>query len=284
MTSRPVHGLGVLLCLCLFAAVAAAAEPPDAAALHARGQAQLAQADFDGALRSFRAAARAAPGNKTYAQDALVLRRVVGMRKTVARQQVNARWEKTAISLHLFYLRNDLPQEAVALDRRGLRLLANAGAEARLAEALLEAGDNEATVKLLDQPARWQRDQRHAIFHGIALARTKQYARALKVHESLRLPKNASPLLLRDAARLEAVLGREPGCAALLKRSFETTPPANLATFKAQVRAHPDFRGVAAGPTFAQAMQTASKVKPVGCSGGKDCGSCPSRGSCGGKQ
>ena len=244
----------------------------------------MARADFDGALSSFRAAARAAPKNKVYAQDALVLRRVVGMRRVVTRQQANVRWERAAISLHIFYLRSNLATEAVRLDRRGLALLTNAAAEARLAEALLESGDDAAAVKLLDAPVRWRRDERHAIFHGIALARMKQYARAFQIEKTLHLPKNATPLLLRDAARLEAVLGREAECAALLTRAFETTPPANLTTFKAQVRTHADFQRVAVGPTFSRAMQTASKVKPAGCSGGKDCGSCPSRGSCGGKQ
>ena len=284
MHSRSFRLLGVLLCLCTLAATAAAAEPADAAALHARGRTQLAQADFAGALASFRAAARAAPQREDYAQVALVLRRIVAMRKTVAGARVGPKWESTAMNLHVWYLRSGLPEEAVKLDRRGLALLANAAAEARLAEALLEAGDAPAVVKLLEADPTWNRDARHAIFRGIALARVKSYADALAIEKTLRLPAKADPLLLRDAARLHAVLGMEAACAALLVRCFEATPPANLDALKAQVRAHPDFRGVAAGPTFAKAMRTTSKVKPVGCSGGKDCGSCPSRGSCGGKK
>lgn len=282
MRSRRTFVLAFSLAL-LLPAVVQADDALSGAMLHAEGNALLAKADFDGALARYLAAARAAPGNPTFRQDALVLKRVVAQRKALDAPRRHPKWEGIAMSLHAFYLEHDLAGEAVALGRRGLKVLANGAAENRLAEALLEAGRDADALKLLTAKASWTRDVRSRIFHGVALARTARLEQASALAKSVKLPAKADPRLLRDAARLEAVLGQEARAAAWLVKAFEATPVANLPAFKASVRAHADFRRVLAGPAMTKAFATQSKQKALGCSGASDCGSCPKRGGCGGK-
>ncbi len=268
--------------MCLLPTTVLADDALNATMLHAEGKALLAKADFEGALARYLAAARAAPKSQAITQDARALKRVVAQRKALDAPKQHPKWEGIAMSLHAYYLREGLPAEAVALGRRGVKVLKNGAAEARLAEGLLEAGRHDQVMTLLAAPATWKRAERHVIFHGIALVRAGQVDKATALAKTLKLPAKADPRLLRDGARLHAVLGNETAAAALLVRAFETTPVANLPAFKKQVRTHADFGPVLAGPAMTKAMTTASKLKPTSCSGGTDCGSCPSRGKCGG--
>ena len=275
--------IAVLLCLGCLATTAWADDVPDAAALHARGAALLAEARFEAALEQFVAAAAAAPDQAAYVQDAAVLRRVIALRKVAETPEASARWERTAATLHAFYLRHRLHEEAEALDRRALATLKSAVAEARLAETLLEADRPTEVAQLLAAPAPWTRTVQHTIYRGLALARMRQYDAALQLADGLSLPADADPLRLREAARLEALLGRADTCAALLVRAFRATPTTALEAFKAQVLGCADFAGVRVSPAFVQALATPSAQKAASCSGGTDCGSCPSRGGCGKK-
>jgi hypothetical protein len=231
----------------------------------------------------FRAASLADPDTPAYAQDAVVLRRVIGLRKVAAQPESTPKWERAAVSLHVFYLRNGLHGEAEALDRRALATLQHADAEARLAETLLEAQRPAEVVALLTTEATWTRGAQHGAYHGIALARLGRYAEAVRVADGLKPAADADPLLLRDVARLEGLLGREQPCATLLVRAFQATPAADLPAFKREVQAHPDFARVKPGDVFTRALATKSAQAATGCSGGSDCGSCPSRGGCGKK-
>jgi len=273
------------LLLGLAAAIATADDAPTAAAHHVRGHALLAKADFDGALASFLAAARAAPEDAGFREDALLLKRVVDQRRALDRPERHPRWAGIATSLHAFYLQHGLLEEAVRLGRRGVATLADAAAEERLVEALLEAGSDADALAQLVSKAAWTRGARHTIFHGIALARLARFEEAAAHAKALeRLLDDADPLLLRDAARLHGLLGHEAQTAALLVRAFEGTEAARLDALKSAVRSHPDFRRVLASVAVTKALTATSRRKAPGCSGGSDCGSCPNRGGCGGKK
>ena len=284
MRARWSFLLLILTCASGLVAVAAAdEEAPDAGVLHAQGKALLAQADFDGALARFLAAARAAPADKAYEQDALLLKRVVAQRQALDRPERHPRWAGIALSLHAFYLQHGLHGEAIGLGRRGVATLADAPAEDRLVEALLEAGRDAEALQQLTSKATWTRGVRHTIFYGIALARLRRFAEAAAhATAATRALDGADPLLLRDAARLPALLGQQAPTAALLVRAFEGTQATQLDALKAGVRAHPDFQRVLASEVVTKAFAATSKQKAPGCSGGSDCGSCPSRGKCGG--
>ncbi|MDJ0522950.1 MAG: hypothetical protein QNJ90_12850 [Planctomycetota bacterium] len=283
MRSRLFILLTLLLAACVFVPPAVA-DDLGAAMLHSEGEALLARGDIDGALSRFLAAARAAPGNKVIARDALVLKRVVAQRKALDRPKRHPKWEGIAISLHAFYLKHALHGEAVKLGWRGLKELKNGPAENRLAEALLETGLNAEALKQLTSKVAWTRDQRASIFRGIALLRTGKTKEAAQVAGTIKLPAKADSRLLRDAARLQAVLGQEAATAKLLVLAFERSPVAQLEGLKAEVRAHSDFKPVMGSAVVAKAMKTASKQKTLACSGASDCGSCPSRGGCSGKK
>ncbi len=283
MVNRSVWTAVVLgACLALFAPGARGAEPApdDAAGLFARGQGLLQKGAFLEAQKSFASASRAEPKNDVYKQYALVLRRVVALRKAVAKGEPSPKWEKMVASLHGFYLRHRVLTAALELDRMAHGKLQNTESEARFAETLLECGAEVEAAEMLARPAAWKRDARHATAHGIALGRLGRVEEALVIAKRTSVPSDASALLLRDRARLENRIGHQADALAVLQRCFEATPAATLPEMKTWVRANSDLKTLAAHANFEKVMKTGSKVAAASCSGGKDCGSCPKRGGC----
>jgi hypothetical protein len=133
-----------MLALLLLAVPALAEEAaPDATKHFADGQTLLTAGDLPKALEAFVAAAKADPENKEYARQALVVRRVLALRATVAKSEPSETWEKMVISLHSFYLRNGLRDHALTLDREAHAKATSATTAALVAETLLEM-DREA--------------------------------------------------------------------------------------------------------------------------------------------
>ena len=117
MRRVPIVLVLVTLVLGLVAAGAHAESTPDAGSTHyAEGYAKLKQGQIDEAAKYFLAAARAVPTNQTYVQQALGLRKVQGLRRFVAKNELSPKWTNAARSLHLFYLQNGLASLAVEID------------------------------------------------------------------------------------------------------------------------------------------------------------------------
>ena len=135
MTTRWFSGLAAVALLAVFAAplaLQAEEEAPPAVRHFDRGMAHLRQAELDKALAAFKQASEADPSTERYAQQAMIVKRVIGMRKYVDEKPVSAKWERMAEALHVFYLQHQSHAAALALARRAHGLLKNTGSEARL--------------------------------------------------------------------------------------------------------------------------------------------------------
>jgi thioredoxin-like negative regulator of GroEL len=271
---------GSLALILLTAPAFAAKEAPDAAKLFAEGERLLANADFEGALKAFAAASRASPKNKRYQGRAMIVKRVIRARKYVETAEIDAKWEKVAISLHAFYARERLLDEALALDRKIHEKRPSATSAALLAETLLDAGKNEEARKLLAGLPKEHKDLKNRVYEGIALARLEKTDEAKKVAAGLKIADDTRPGILFDVARLRVLLGDEKGALGMLAKCLEKTPTASQAAVRDRAKACADFASIAKKPEFTVALATKSKVKVSECSGGSDCGSCPSRGGC----
>jgi thioredoxin-like negative regulator of GroEL len=260
-------------------AVPAVAET-DAAKLFSQGEKLLAKADFSGALKAFAAASKAAPKNQAYRGRAMIVKRVIRARKYVETAKVDAKWEKVAISLHAFYAREGLAGEALALDRKIHEKRPSATSASLLAETLLDAGKNEEARKLLAGLAKEHRDLQNRVYEGIALARLSKTDEAKKVAAGLTLADDTRPGILFDVARLSALLGDDREALATLAKCLERVPAASQPGLREKASACADFAKLRKDLAFAAVLKTASKVKESDCSGGSDCGSCPSRGGC----
>lgn len=280
MLRKPSTCWIVLFVLAMLAGRARAETPAEqAAAFFARGEALLAQGKIDEAASAYVAAARAEPANQRYVQQALLLRRVQGLRRYVARSDLSERWISSARSLHLFYLQSGLPAPAVDLARTAHERMANATSAGWLAEAYLEAGQNVEAANLL---APYSDASPHlAAYHAIALARLGRAEDAARVGARATVGEDAEPAYLFDAARLRALLGRHEEALDLLRTSFERTPSAALPVSRTRARTSPDLASLTALPAFEAVLKTESKVKET-CSGGSSCANCPNRGKCGG--
>lgn len=287
MTTRTFSAaIVVALLLTLALPAALRAEEPASSAAHYfdHGMDHLRKGQFEAALAAFTQASEAAPGDARYSQQAMVVKRVLGIRKYVAEKPVSAKWERMVVALHAFYLRHQSHVAALALAQRGHGLLKNASSEARLAEALLASGRDQETANLLSTKATWQRDLRHGTYYGVALARLGRANAARKLAAGLTPAKDATPTVLRDRARLDALLGDSPAALRRLQRAFAATPDSGLLAMKDSVLQCPDFASLFSTPEFQKVMQTQSGVKTTSCSGGSDCGSCPNRGGCAGRK
>jgi tetratricopeptide (TPR) repeat protein len=260
------------------------AAAPDAGARDfADGQALLAKADFDGALKAYAAAAKADTANEEYRAQYSLLRQVIKMRERIDAEKNPEKWLSTAQGLHSFYLDHSIFTEALALERQMHAKLNTAESAAALASTELQMGMNAEAAELLGGLAEDAVTPQARALLGIALARQGKTEQARSVAEKCVLPADAGPGVLWDAARLRALLGDAGEAVKLLVRSFEATPPRHLDMAKQDTKESKDFASLLASAEFAKALETASKVKESGCSGGSSCGNCPSRGSCSSK-
>ena len=136
-------------CVALAAAPAVATPTEDAAKAVATGQALLAKADFDGALKAFKSAARTDRENQEYAQQYAMLRQVARMRRDCPKERDAEKWTKMAAALRTFYHDHDLFSEALPLDTELHRRQPSAESAVLLAETQLALGMDSQTVELL---------------------------------------------------------------------------------------------------------------------------------------
>ncbi|MEN8150952.1 MAG: tetratricopeptide repeat protein [Planctomycetota bacterium] len=269
------------LILVLLAAPVFAGEEPTAKEMFDAGQASLAKGQFEDAAKAFKAAAKLEPDNKAYTGRAMILVRVLRARKYVETAEVDAKWEKVATSLHEFYVREGLLENAVTLDRKMYEGRPSARTASLLAETLLETGKNAEAEKHLAGLSKDHKYLQNRVYEGIALARTGKKDEAKKLAAGLEIPADTRSGILYDLARLQTLIGETEKNLATLTKCFENLPEKSQAPLREMAKKCPDFQAIAATEPFAKALATKSKVKESDCSGGSGCGSCPSRDSCG---
>jgi len=268
------------LILVLLAAPVFAGEELTAKQMFDAGQASLAKGHFEDAAKALAAAAKLEPDNKAYTDRAMMLVRVLRARKFVETAEIDAKWEKVAISLHAFYVREGLLDPAVALDTKIYEGRPSAKTAALLAEILLESGKDEEAKTHLAGLAKEHKDLQNRVYEGIAFARLGKAKEAKAVAKGLEVPADTRPGILYDIARLQTLIGETEKNLATLSKCFENLPEKAQAPLREMAKACPDFKAIATTPAFAKALATPSKVKESDCSGGSGCGSCPSRESC----
>jgi hypothetical protein len=262
-----------------FAQLAWAGPAEEAAASHKKGDELLAKADFDGALKAYAAAAKVDSANQEYRMDYSVLRRVISLRESLAKETNTEKFKTGARGLHSYYHTHKIYKEALALDKQLHEKLNNADSAGFLAEsqlALDKNADAEKTVSGLGDKATPQTQ----LLLGIAQARQKKVDEAKAVAAKVKLPADADAGVIFDVARLKALIGDKAGSAKELTRCFEMIPPSRLNAVKGIAKEDKDLASLAGTPEFAAALKAVSKVKESGCSGGSNCGSCSKKGSC----
>ncbi len=248
----------------------------------ASGRALLLKADFAGALKEFKAAAKAGSENQEYAQQYAMLRQVTRMRSNLATEQDAERWLKMVGALRTFYYDNSLYSEALPLDRDRHRKHRSTESAVLLAETQLALGMHSQAVEMLRAVPKKQASPRTRVLHGLALAHMGDTKQAKKIAKVPWLLKDGlGPRYFYDLARLRALTDDAKKAFKALTRSFELTPPSQLEGFKTQVRECKDFRAIQRSSGFAKALTTSSKVKESDCSKGAGCGKCPKRAKCG---
>lgn len=280
--SIPILGTTMLALLVAFASTrllrAEESTPGAASDPVARAEALLDAGQIEEAARAFRDASRARPRDAALRDRAMVLRRVASLRRFVATQPDAEQWAASAVALHAFYLDENLPALSLELARQAYERDASARYALMLAESYLALGRDRDAAALL--AARPEPTPHEKLLNGIALARLDHDDAARGLTSTIVLGEDAPPAMLQDAARLRALLGETDGALALLRQSFERTPPPALAAARTRAQRSPDFAALRDTEAFRQVLATASKVKQT-CSGGSSCATCPNRGGCG---
>lgn len=255
----------------------------DATKLAADGEKLLAAGDVAGAVEAYTAAAKADPENAEYRRQALVLRRVIALRKNVDNAEPDAKWQTRLISLHVFYCDHGLVETALTMDRGAHTRAPSPTTASLVAEALLDLGRNdEAAAFLAGLPAD-QQEASNRLLLAISLARTGKKDAAKAAAKSLAVTDESGPGELYDHARLTCLLGDADGATALLVRSVENSSAKTGARIKKFAERCPDFAPLAANGGMAKVLAAQSRVAESGCSGGSGCGSCPNRSGCSGQ-
>lgn len=282
MSSRKI--LLALICGCFlgFTAMAGEGVATDPAAMYAEGKALLEKGDLMPAYKALVAAAQAAPDNAQYKKDALGLKRALSIRKYLEMNKPDAKWTKLAVSLHVYFLRNNVYSEALANGRMVHEKLGNAESAAILAEVLLEMDKNAEAVQMLRALDKKHVNNETQVCLGIALAREGKTDEAKRVAAEWPAPEKAGVGVLLDYARLDVLLDRQATALQTMTACMEMAPASQQELIKKYVAECKDFAPILAHADFAKVMATKSKITESGCSGGSSCGSCPSRGSCDG--
>lgn len=252
-----------------------------AADAFAEGGALLAKGDFDTALKAYATAAKADSANQAYRQQYSLVRRVIKMRKRIEKEKNPEKWASTAEALRAFYYEHGVYTEALRLDRQSHARMSTSESATLLAQTQLELGMDDEAARLLNSLDKDKITPRGQVLLGIALARQGRLDEARGIAKDFAVSKDAKPAVLWDLARLRALIGDSSDALGLLTRCFESTPPSRLDAAKTGAKESKDFGTLLASADFAKALETKSKVKESGCSGGASCGKCPSRASCG---
>jgi len=256
------------------------AQGATAEALFGRGKTLLKQGDFQGALRKFTDAVRADRGNKEYARNYTMVRRIISLRNRLDLEQEPNRWEYVALALHAFYTSERIYPESLALGEKMHARLNNASTARMLAETQLAMGRNADAVDMLASLSSDKRTPATQALYGIALLRQGDIAEARQIANSIVAPGDAGPRMRYCLARLKAAVGNSAEALGLLEGCFQNVPPSLLADYKSHARQCEEFEKLIGTSGFDKVLKTKSKVAESKCSGGGNCAGCPNRENC----
>ncbi len=267
----------------LAAGGAAAYDGPDAdkAALEfAKGADLLRRGDLNGALDAYALACQLDEEKVEYKQKYMSLKKVLSLRESLAAEQDPEQWSKAATALRNFYASNRLYADMLALARQIHERKQTAGSATVLADALLNMEEDAEAVELLASQPQADLTPQAQVLLGIGLGRQKKLDEANAMLERIVLPEPAMPRLLCDVARLEVLCGKVDEGMAHLTKALESTSPRGITMFREFVAGLPEFKALPESASFETVLATESKVTESSCSGGADCGSCPSKSGC----
>ena len=248
--------------------------------IFAKGEAKLAEGDFQGALSAYSAALQAEPKNQEYLQHFMLLRRVMTLQQALDEEKDPQRWEYVARALNSFYLSEGIYSQALELNRQVYAKLKTGSSAVMLAETALAMNRNAEAAEALQNLASGETTASTRALLGVALARQGKLAEAGQVAGSITVPESAGPATLYRLARLHAMTGDAARALDALGHCFESLPPSRLAAFKNHATRCPDFTGLASTAGFTTVLRTESKVPESKCSGGSKCAGCPMRSKC----
>ena len=247
---------------------------------YSKGSALVEQGKLRDALYAFADAVRGDRANQQYMQQFMLVRQALIYQNALAEETNPNQWLPIAQALRSFYISQDVHEQALELDREIHQREASAGSAVQLAETQLALGRNaEAAETLTALEAEKVTPATQALL-GIALVRQGKMDQARETIGAIKTSVDTGPGTYYCVARATAAVGDVDDALALLTRCFEATPPSRLAALKSHAQKLPEFAPLASKPTFAEVMQTASKVVESKCSGGSSCAGCPMRGQC----
>jgi hypothetical protein len=273
-------GLGLLIGLLMaFPAISRGQLAPDAGAKSfAEGTELLKKADFDGALKAYAEAARTDGDNAQFRQEYMLLRKIIKTRDAITKEANPDKWWQLAVTLRNYYYKYELYKEILPLARQMNEKKKSVESAVVLADAYLTLGQNAEAEKAVSGLDAKDLTPSARLVQGIALARQNKLEAAKAILGQVTMPEKPSPRFMLDLARLKVLCGDKDGGYAALTTAFESVPPGALDSFKAYAKKTPEFAAAADNEQLAKVFQTPSKVKESACSGGKDCGTCPSKG------
>jgi len=246
----------------------------------ARGNKLLEKGKFQSALKAYSAAAHSERANQQYAQQFMLVRRVIALRDGLEREKDPRRWQRTAQSLQAFYVGNGIYPEAVAMGEQLHAKLNSAFSAVQLAETQLTVDNAAGAAKVLSALGPEKSTPATQALLAVALVRQDRKAEARKIAENTTPPKDAGPGTLYSLARMQAAVGNNDRALQLLKTSFEAVRPSRLDNLKSHARQAREFAALASTGGFAEVLETKSKVAESKCSSGSSCAGCPMRGKC----
>lgn len=245
-----------------------------------KGEALLQKGDVEGAFKAYVTAAKADPSNMAYKEKAMLLRRALILKRFADENEQSPKWEKVVINLHAFYLTQGIYPAALSLNKKVHAKLNNSLSASLLAETLLEMNKNKETLDLINGLDPKLMDTQLYLHKAITLARLGDKKNAETILNTHLKQEIKDPGLNYDLARIHVLMGNIDAAGKNLVYCLENIPPTETNKVKGFIKKGVDFKGMANTPALALVMKTKSKIKVSACSGGSDCGSCPSRGGC----
>ena len=268
--------------LVLFSTLTARAE--STAEAYARGNELLVKGSFQESLRAYSVAARGDRTNRQYAQQFMLVRRVIALRSRLDSEKDSKRWLEIAQSLRSFYVDRKLHSEALVVDEKIHAKLGTAMSAGQLAETQLAMGKNAEATRVLTALTPEKATKYSQAVLAISLARQGRLAEARKAGQGIAGSASSDPGTLYVQSRMQAAIGNPDAALKLLTRCMEMVPPSRQDALKAHAKKARDFADLASTDAFGAVLETKSKVAESKCSGGSSCAGCPSRGKCPGSQ
>lgn len=258
---------------------ASTASAQSAASAYRQGNTHLAAGDLQQALKSYGQAAQADRANQQYAQQFLLVRRIVQLQGSLDKETNPARWGATAQSLRSFYVSRGLHAQALPVDEAIWQRDKSSNAAIQIAETRLALGQHAQAASLLESLPEDAATPGTQALLSIARARQGQLEQA-KATAAAVTADDAGPGTLYLVARMHGAVGDAERAVQTLTHCFQAVPPSRLEDLKAHSRVCLDFAALSSSPAFTSALKTESKVVESRCSGGTSCANCPMRGDC----